>query len=145
VYATRAGSHTLFSPYLPPSVPQSLPSPPSPPPPYLPSLPTFLPPSPYLSPSPCFTSPPSPCASCPPSPLPISLSVLLLLFHLPPTAYLTNESVELQELAANSDRLIPSLVEYLQDKPDENDDLVLEKHFTMFDNLREVCVWSVLV
>ena len=90
VYATRAGSHTLFPPYLP---------------------------------------------LCPPPPLRL----------LPPTAYLTNESVELQELAANSDRLIPSLVEYLQDKPDENDDLVMEKHFTMFDNLREVCVWSVWV
>ena len=49
-----------------------------------------------------------------------------------------------QELAANSDRLIASLVEYLQEQPDENDDLVQEKHFTMFDNLREVrvCVWD---
>ena len=59
----------------------------------------------------------------------------------PHTAYLTHESVELQELAANSDRLIASLVEYLQERPDENDDLVQEKHFTMFDNLREVCVY----
>ena len=58
----------------------------------------------------------------------------------PHTAYLTHESVELQELAANSDRLIASLVEYLQERPDENDDLVQEKHFTMFDNLREVRV-----
>ena len=46
--------------------------------------------------------------------------------HLIPviTAYLTDESVELQELAANSDRLISSLVEYLQYGPDENDDLM---------------------
>ena len=64
-----------------------------------------------------------------------TLSFLNLPTH---TAYLTHESVELQELAANSDRLIASLVEYLQERPDENDDLVQEKHFTMFDNLREV-------
>ena len=72
----------------------------------------------------------------PPSPLPPTHTHSLPTI----TAYLTHESVELQELAANSDRLIASLVEYLQERPDENDDLVQEKHFTMFDNLTEVCV-----
>ena len=37
------------------------------------------------------------------------------------TVYLTHESVELQKLAANSDRLIS---EYLQQQLDENNDLV---------------------
>ena len=64
-------------------------------------------------------------------------------FSLPTlTAYLTHESVELHDLhgPADSDCLIASLVEYLQERPDENDDLAQEKHFTMFANLRKVCV-----
>ena len=55
----------------------------------------------------------------------------------PPPAYLTQENVELQELAANSGRLITTLVEALQNKPDENDDLVQEKDFELYDQMQE--------
>ena len=52
-------------------------------------------------------------------------------------AYLIQPYHELQLLAADSDRLITTLVEYLQDRPDENDDLVQEKHLIQFDRLCE--------
>lgn len=52
-------------------------------------------------------------------------------------AYLIQPYRELQLLAADSDRLITTLVEYLQDRPDENDDLIQEKHLNQFDRLRE--------
>ena len=52
-------------------------------------------------------------------------------------AYLIQPYHELQLLAADSDKLIATLVEYLQDRPDENDDLVQEKHLIQFDRLRE--------
>ena len=54
--------------------------------------------------------------------------------------YLTRDSVELQELAANSDRLISTLVEYLHNRPDENDDLVQDKDFQLYDQLRKVSI-----
>ena len=54
-----------------------------------------------------------------------------------PLAYLIQPYRELQLLAADSDRLITTLVEYLQDRPDENDDLIQEKHLNQFDRLRE--------
>ena len=53
------------------------------------------------------------------------------------SAYLIQPYRELQLLAADSDRLIATLVEYLQDRPDENDDLIQEKHLNQFDRLRE--------
>ena len=53
------------------------------------------------------------------------------------SAYLIQPSHKLQLLAADSDRLIATLVEYLQDRPDENDDLVQEKHLIQFDRLCE--------
>ena len=56
---------------------------------------------------------------------------------IPLLAYLIQPYRELQLLAADSDRLITTLVEYLQDRPDENDDLVQEKHLNQFDRLRE--------
>ncbi len=52
-------------------------------------------------------------------------------------AYLIQPYRELQLLAADSDRLITTLVEYLRDRPDENDDLIQEKHLNQFDRLRE--------
>ena len=54
-------------------------------------------------------------------------------------AYLTVEDESLQELAANSDKLIATLVECLDDRPNEDEDLVQERHFEMFDTLCEVC------
>ena len=56
----------------------------------------------------------------------------------PPPAFLTSDSVDLQELAANSDRLISTLVGYLGNHPDESDELVEERHMLAFDRLREV-------
>ena len=53
------------------------------------------------------------------------------------SAYLIQPNHELQLLAADSDKLIATLVEYLQDHPDENDDLIQEKHLIQFDRLRE--------
>lgn len=58
-------------------------------------------------------------------------------FSPPPSAYLIQPYHELQLLAADSDRLITTLVEYLQEQPDENDDLIQEKHLIQFDRLRE--------
>ena len=60
-----------------------------------------------------------------------------LLFVPLSSAYLIQPSDKLQQLAADSDRLIATLVEYLTDRPDENDDLVQEKHLIQFDRLRE--------
>ena len=60
-----------------------------------------------------------------------------LFFLLSSSAYLIQPSDKLQQLAADSDRLIATLVEYLTDRPDENDDLVQEKHLIQFDRLRE--------
>lgn len=48
------------------------------------------------------------------------------------------EDEDLQELAANSDKLIATLVECLDDRPKEDEDLVQERHFEMFDTLCEV-------
>ncbi len=45
--------------------------------------------------------------------------------------------MDLQELAANSDRLVPTLIEFLLNQPNESDDLVQEKDFELFDRLRE--------
>lgn len=53
-------------------------------------------------------------------------------------AVLTSDSVDLQELAANSDHLITTLVGYLGNRPDENDELVEEKHQLAFERLQEV-------
>ena len=60
-----------------------------------------------------------------------------LTHHTSHTAYLTQVNSELQQLAADSDHLISSLVEYLSNRPDENDDLVQERHFEVFDSLCE--------
>lgn len=59
---------------------------------------------------------------------------------LPPTlpAFLTSDSVDLQELAANSDRLLSTLVSYLGNQPDENDEFVEEKHIIAYERLKEV-------
>ena len=59
------------------------------------------------------------------------------------SAFLTQDTAELQELAANSDRLISTLVSYLGNQPDESDELVEEKQIVTFDLLREVCTVGV--
>jgi hypothetical protein len=55
-------------------------------------------------------------------------------------AVLTSDSPDLQELAANSDHLITTLVTYLGSRPDENEDLAEEKHQLAFERLREACL-----
>ena len=60
-------------------------------------------------------------------------------------AILTSDSVDLQELAANSDHLITTLVGYLGNRPDENDELVEEKHHLAFERLREVTIEKIKV
>jgi hypothetical protein len=55
-------------------------------------------------------------------------------------AILTSDSVDLQELAASSDHLITTLVGYLGNRPDENDELMEERHQSAFDRLREACL-----
>ena len=134
-----------LTPYLPLPLSLSLSLPLSLSPSLPPSLPLSLPPSLPLSLSlslPLFLSLP---LSLPPS-LPLSFSPFLppsLPHSLLPSlsftsAFLTRDNVELQELAANSDRLICTLVGYLGNQPDENDELVEEKHLIAFDHLREV-------
>lgn len=60
-------------------------------------------------------------------------------------AVLTSDSVDLQELAANSDHLITTLVGYLGNRPDENDELVEEKHQLAFERLQEVRIKTFFV
>ena len=73
---------------------------------------------------------------CTPSPLPPLLPPSLSPPSLP--AFLTSDSVDLQELAANSDRLLSTLVSYLGNQPDENDEFVEEKHILAYERLKEV-------
>ena len=69
-----------------------------------------------------------------------SLYSELLAFYFSLAAFLTSDSIDLQELAANSDHLITTLVGYLGNRPDESDELVEEKHLMAFDRLREASI-----
>lgn len=52
-------------------------------------------------------------------------------------AYLTEAELSLQELAADSDHLVPTLVDYLCSPPDPSSDLVLQHHLDQFDRFNE--------
>lgn len=52
-------------------------------------------------------------------------------------AYLTQGSPELQELAADSDRLLATLVDYLSSQPDDEEELIDERHVGQFERLRQ--------
>ena len=51
---------------------------------------------------------------------------------------LVSEDFELQEIAATTDGLLPSLISFFLNKPNEDDELIDERDIVLYNNLCKV-------